>query len=70
MLYAILGREWVIVKKYRDSLQSCIRLQIGAGICAVPAADAVVTGEVIFYNCVVQLRLLPCFTETIGQGSF
>ena len=34
----------------------------------VPTADAVATGEVSCYNCIVRLRSLPRFTETIGQG--
>jgi len=42
----------VTVSLYWDSHQMCIRLQIGAGICAVPTADAVVTGEVSCHNCV------------------
>ena len=52
---------------YRDSHQSCIRLQIGAGICAVLTADAVATGEVNFYNFIVQLRSLPQFVATISS---
>ena len=34
------------VSLYWDSHQSGIRLQIGTGICAVPTACAVATGEV------------------------
>ena len=34
---------------YWDSHQSCIRLQIGVGICAVLTAEAVTTGEVDTY---------------------
>ena len=49
--------------------QSCIRLQIGAGICAVPTADAVVTGEVSCYNCIVRLRSVPNCREAISQGN-
>ena len=30
---------------YWDSHQSCVRLQIRAGVCAVPMADAVVTAK-------------------------
>ena len=53
---------------YRESHQSCICLQIGAGIYAVPTADAVATGEVNCINYVVELRSLPRFAETISQG--
>ena len=44
-----------------------ISLQIGAGVCAVLTADAIATGEANGYNCIVQLRSLPCFVETISQ---
>ena len=60
-----LGQKWVI---YWGSHQSCICLQIGVDICAVPTADTVATGEVNCYNCIVQLRALPSFVERIGQG--
>ncbi|KAK2183576.1 hypothetical protein NP493_304g03007 [Ridgeia piscesae] len=39
----------------------------GAGISAVPTANAVVTGEVIWYNFIVPLRSPPRFAETISQ---
>ena len=41
------------------------RLQIE--ICAVSTADAIATGEVNCYNCIVRCRR---FTETIGQGYY
>ena len=34
----------------------CIRLQIGAGICEVITADAVTTGKVNCYICLVRFR--------------
>ena len=34
----------------------------------VHTADAVVTGEVSSYNCIVRLGSLHRFTEMIGQG--
>jgi len=54
---------------YWDSHQSYIRLQIfGAGISSVPMSDAVATGEVNCYNCLVRFRSLPSFADTICQG--
>ena len=38
---------------YWESHQSCIRLQIGAGIYVVPTADAVATGDVSCHNCII-----------------
>ena len=43
-------------------------LQIGAGICAVPTADTVATGEVIYYNCIVQLSVIPRLRQTTSQS--
>ena len=60
-----IGCDWLII--HWDD-QSCIRLQIEAGICAVPTADAVATGEVYCYNCIFQLRSSPRFAETISHG--
>ena len=45
-----------------------IRVQIGAGICAVPPANAIATGEANSYNDVVRLRYITSVTEMIGQG--
>jgi len=42
-----------------NSHPSYIHLQIGAGICAVRTADAVATGEVSCYYCIVRLRSNP-----------
>ena len=39
-----------------------------AVICAVPATDAVATGEFKYYNFIVRLHSLPRFAETIGLG--
>ena len=55
-------------RKYWDSHQSSIRLQIRSGICAVLTADAVATGEINCYYCMVWLRPIPNFTETTSQG--
>ena len=41
---------------------------VGAGICAVPTADAVVTGKVNCYNCIVRFSSVPSFIEAISQG--
>ena len=48
-----------------NSHQSCVLPQIGAGIYAVLAADAVVIG---CYNFTLQLRSLPRYAETTSQG--
>ena len=37
------------------------------GICALPATDAVATGEVSRYNCTIRLRTLPSLKLT-GRG--
>ena len=37
--------DWANGLLYRDSQKLCVRLQIGAGICTVLTADAVVTGK-------------------------
>jgi len=50
------------------SNQSCIRVQIGAGICAVLTADAIATGEVNCHSFIVRLHSLPWFAETISHG--
>ena len=64
VLHAIcLRRECMGHITYLDSHQSCIRLQIGAAICAVLTVDAVATGEVNYYNCIVRLRPLPIFSD-------
>ena len=39
----------------------------GAGICAVPMADAVATGEINCCNFIVRHRSLPQFAGTISQ---
>ena len=44
-----------------------VHLQIGEGICAVPTADAIATGEVNCSNCILQLHTLPWFAEAISQ---
>ena len=44
-----------------------IRLQIRVDICVATQADAVTNGDVNCYNCVVRLRSLPRFTETLGE---
>jgi len=36
--------------------------------CSHICADPVATGKVNYYNCIVRVRSLPNFTETIGQG--
>ena len=36
-----------------------VHLHIGAAICTVPTAEAVATGEIDCYNCMVQLRFNP-----------
>ena len=59
-----LGQEWVIILGFP---QLCIYLQIGAGIRALPTADAVATGEVSCCNCTVRLSPLSSSTEMIGQ---
>ena len=46
-----LGCEWVIIFRCH---QSRIHRQIAGGICAVPTADTVATGEVNWCNYVVQ----------------
>ena len=43
-------------------------VNLGAGICAVAKVDAVATGEVNCYNCIVRLGSVPSFTEAISQG--
>jgi len=50
---------------YWDYHQSCVRLEIGAGIWAVRTTDAVTTGEVICYNVIVRLRSLPMLVKTL-----
>ena len=47
---------------------SGICLQIGVGVCTVPTADTVETGEVNCYNFIVRRHSLPQFVETISQG--
>ena len=39
-------------------------------ICAVPMTDAIATGEVNCYNCIVRCRSIRRFTETISQGYY
>ena len=53
---------------YWDSHQLCICLQIWSGICIVPTAEAVATGEVNCYNFTVGIRSLPQIAEMISQG--
>jgi len=60
-----LGCEWGIVLGFPPVMYIC--LQIGACICAGPTSDAVATGEVNCYNCIVLLGSIPSFEETIGQ---
>ena len=50
--------------------QSSIRLQIGAGICAVPTTGTVATGKGNGYSCILPFPTLPNFTETISRGGF
>ena len=45
--------EWIFVL-YLDSHQSWISLQIGAGVCVVPTADAVACGKVSCYNFIIK----------------
>ena len=40
----------------------------GVGICTVPMAGAVTTGEINYYNFIVQLCSLPLFAEMFSQG--
>ena len=55
-------------KNYWDSHQSCISLQITAGICTVRTADAVATCQVsCCNNCIVRLCSLSRFAEMIPQ---
>ena len=53
---------YALFKNY-DSHQLYNHLQIGEGICAVLAADAVATGEVIYYSSIVRR-----FAERISHG--
>ena len=53
---------------YWESFQTGNRLQIGAGMCAVPTRDAVPTGEVKSFTFIVRLRALPRFAKTMSQG--
>ena len=46
----------------------CTRQQIGASICHVPTANAVATVEANCCNCIIRLRTLLRFAETICQG--
>ena len=50
-----LGREWIPISLWVD-------------ICAVPAVDAVATGEVSCYNCIGRLLSNSNFSKTIFQG--
>ena len=43
-------------------------LQIGTGICAVPTADAVATGEINCYYFIVRLRSFSWFADMVSQG--
>ena len=45
--------------------QSCIRLQIGSIICAIPTTDAVATGEDICYNFIGYSQ---CFRRRSARG--
>ena len=55
---------------YIEIPTSCVCLQIGVGICVVHAADAVGTGKVNCYNCIVRLHSIPIYRDTIDQGSY
>ena len=56
-----LGREWVFPPVM------FLSSEIEAGI-GVLIADAVVTGKVNCYSCIVQLCTVPSFTETSSRG--
>ena len=57
-----LGCEWVIILGFPPLIYPSSNLD---GFCAFVMVDAVVTGEVSCYNCIVQLRSLPQFVELI-----
>ena len=60
-------RRRVTTRRIIDS-QANGSLHYPSSNCAVPAADAVATGEINCYNFIVRFRSLPRFEGTISQG--